>query len=516
MDGWDKNWIFHGLTLHQSYKDHHVFEISVMVPHPGRKKDGSEWPALTRQGLTRILGKEITLSLKAEGKNGAHCAFKGFVDQATPHWTSRACILRITGYSPTMLMDCGPRFRTFYEKSLSEIARKTFSDYSSKIPSAIYNGTGVKTDFCVQTQETDYRFLCRLADNYGKVFFYDGRQFHFGDLEDKGKITATELVFGEDLKQAGLSLNTAPLNFHLGAYELEKSQVLQYRCVNECSGSGQLVEDVIQKSAVYPSSNIHLFNVAKNRDELEERARRILAKQAYELVRLTGVSNVPSLGIGSRISIKNTDELVSEGEYIIIEINHTVNNDHSYSNTFTAIPAGYPFAMRMQNARNPQCGPLMAVVKDHNDPDKLGRVKVEFIGDEEKTLSPWLRVLTSYTGFGGMYYLPEPGDKVIVFSEDFNIEKAPFVCGSFFHGKANAEQWHDPKNKKKGFTTDKVSFKIDDRTGKLFIEADDIELVARKHLKTQADTADHQADRHIKINGGNHLEMNANRIDLNA
>ncbi|NUO01630.1 MAG: hypothetical protein HUU01_13570, partial [Saprospiraceae bacterium] len=199
----------------------------------------------------------------------------------------------------------------------------------------------------------------------------------------------------------------------------------------------------------------------------------------------------------------------------IIEVNHIVNRDNAYSNTFTAIPSGFPFPVRMQNSNHPLCGPLMAIVKDHNDPDKLGRVRVEFIGDGEKTLSPWLRVLTPYTGFGGMYFLPEPEDRVVIQSEDFNIEKSPFVLGAFFQGSANAAQWHDPKNKKKGFTTEKVSFKIDDRSGKLTIEADDIEIKARKKLKTESEATEFTAGQNMKINGGRHLSLEASRIDLN-
>jgi|GEM_PF-2259657 len=516
LEGWDNHWIFNGLNLRQSYNDHHMFELSVMVPHPGRKKGSPQTPALTSQSLTQILGKEITLTIKAEGKNGASCIFKGFVDQVSPMWTSRACVLRIIGYSPEMFMDCGPRFRTFYQKSLSDIAQKIVGEYGSKLPPLNCNGAGAKIDFSVQTQETDYRFLCRLADNYGKVFYYDGRQMQFGDLEKKDSANAIKIAFGEDLKQAGLSLNTAPLNFLLGAYELEKSQLEYYRCVNECAGGGRLVSEVVQQSAVYPVSNIHLFNLTAGQTELSEKAKRLLAKQAHELVRISGVSDLPSLQIGSKINITNTPEIFGQGEYILIEVNHNVQNDHSYSNTFTAVPAGYPFPLRMQNARNPLCGPLMAIVKDHDDPKKLGRVRVQFIGDEEKTLSPWLRVLTPYTGFGGMYWLPEPGDQVVVQSEDFNIEKFPYVDGAFYHGKADAAQWHDPKNKKKGFTTEKVAFKIDDRSGKLTIEADDIEIIARKKLKTKGDTADHIAEQRMKIDGGSHLGISAARIDLNS
>lgn len=526
IDGWNRNWIFNGLSLRQTYNDHHVFEISVLAPNPEESKNKHEKPALTREELTNLLGKNAFISIQLAGekgvngsskvKKGAVCRFSGFVDQVTPVWTRKAYMLRITGYSKTIFMDCGPRFRTFYQKPLSEIVKKVAGEYGDQIPAIIPNNAGEKTDFSVQTQETDYRYLCRLADAYGKVFYFDGQQLHFGDLERKNAEPAASFQFGEDVKQVNLSLNIAPLSFELKAYEIGKSQIVRHHSVNECSNNGQIANDVIKKSGIYPAPSIHLVNITSGETELKEKSKRLLAKQAQDLVRITGVSDVPSLKIGSKIAIVGTPEIIGQGEFIVIEVSHNVGNDYSYNNFFTAIPAGYPFPVRMQNTRNPLCGPLMAVVRDHNDPDKIGRVRVEFIGDEEKTLSPWLRVLTPYTGFGGMYFLPEPGDQVVVESEDFNMEKFPFVSGAFYHGKAKAEKWYDPKNKKKGFTTEKVAFEIDDRTGKLRIEADEIEIVARKKMKTQAEEAEHAAKQRMKINGGQHLEIKAGRIDLNA
>ncbi|MBK8922367.1 MAG: hypothetical protein IPM81_12830 [Saprospirales bacterium] len=499
LDGWDPNWIFNGLTLRQPYNDHHVFEVSVLVPQPEKKAVVPPSPALQKDALLNLLGKDIEITLSAKGKSGATGTFRGFVDRVTPVWTSKACILRITGYSKTIFMDTGPRFRSFYKKPLGDIAQKIAGSYGSQLPKLVLRSAGNACVFSVQTQETDYRYLCRLADGYGKLFYYDGQQLYFGDLE-KGAGSALPLKFGEDLKQASLSLNITPLNFSLSAYQLEDSRLETYRCVNEWPHADALVSGVVQKSGIYPASDIHLVHVIHHQSELRGKAAHLLAKQAHDVVQLSGASDLPSLKIGSKISITGTPELLANGEFIVINVNHSVNNDYSYSNTFWAVPAGFPFAMRMQNTRNPLCGPLMAIVRDHRDPDKLGRVRVEFIGDPEKTLSPWLRVLTSYTGFGGMYFQAEPNDEVVVQAEGFDIEKYPFVSGAFFHGKARAEQWYDADNKKKGFTTEKVAFRIDDRTGKLLIEADEIEFSARKEML---------------LRGERQLTLKATRIDLN-
>ena len=154
----------------------------------------------------------------------------------------------------------------------------------------------------------------------------------------------------------------------------------------------------------------------------------------------------------------------------------------------------------MLQSRNPISGPIQAIVKENNDPLNLGRVKVQFIGDEEKGISPWLRVLTPYTKNGGSFFLPEKEDHVVVFHEDFNSEKLPFIMGAFFQGKSKAEKWKDGNNKKKGFSTEKISFLFDDNSGKLTIEAEEIEFVAKKEMS---------------LDGGRQMTHKATRIDLN-
>lgn len=514
IESWDNTWLVNSFSLRQSYKDHHAFEINALVPQPGKGA-----AALSPESLISILGQTAQITIQRIDQEGGECTFEGFVDQVTPIWVSQACMLRITGYSKTLWMDGGPRFRTFSQRKVTEIAQKICGNY--KMPLGLRNAKG-NADFSVQIQETDYRYLSRIADEYGNVFYFDGKQLHFGSLEheNSGKTT---LAFGENLKQAQLSLNASPLNFQISGYQLESSQILKSATTNSHHNSG-IANGVAQRSAAtYPAGNVHLFNLVADQDELKHKAGFLSTMQAQQLLRFSGVTNIPGLKIGSKITVKDSREMFAQGEYVIIELTHTVDNDHSYHNTFVAVPAGYPFPPRMQSSRSPRCGPLMAVVKDHKDPKQLGRIKVQFIGDEEKTLSPWLRVLTAYTGFGGMYFLPEKEDQVLVFSEDFNIEKSPFVMPAFYHGQAPAKQWYDPENKKKGFTTEKIAFKIDDRTGKLYIEADEIEIVSRKKMKLdagkemfqQADVFETKAEQKMTHNGGTHLTLKAKRIDLN-
>lgn len=491
IQGWDDKLSVHSLALQQAYDRHHSFELEALLPH------GYD---LSREKLKVILGEQVQIRIESKGMPDKQCYFTGFIDEVLPVWASHGTSLRVKGFSPTLLMDCTPRFRCFSERTLTQISNKLLDGYAGKHrPKLTCNNTGDKVPFSMQMQETDYRYLCRLADEYGKLFFYDGEQLCFGTLDAESGQSIT-LDYKQEINHLALSLNLAPLGFKLNGYDLERGEYSRYNAGNEIKNSNALVQAVMEKSKCYPAHDIHLNHLTEGQDALQATARQIAAQQAHELVVLQGACNHPGLKVGSKISFKDANDPIGKGSYIILAVHHEVGGDNSYQNTFTAVPSGFPFPMRMQQGRSPICGPLMAIVKDNNDPKKLGRVKVEFIGDSEKTLSPWLRVLTPYTKYGGMFFLPEKGDQVVVFHEDFNAEKSPFVLGCFYHAKATADKWKDADNKKKGIALDKISLLFDDRSGKLTIEAEEIEIKAKRGMS---------------LDGGQRLMQKAGRIDLN-
>lgn len=387
IDGWDEELAIQTLNLQQAYNQHHVFEVAAAIP---------EGYGLTVEKIRKALGEQVHLTISSREKGGAACQFHGFVDQIIPSWSKRGRAIQARGFSPTVFWDSAPQFRTFSEKTTVQIIDAITGKYRGKhCPPMVKNGAGEKVDFSIQAQETDYRYLCRLADTYGKLFFYDGTQLYFGNLAG---INSSELHldFKKDLNGVELSLNLAPLSFSLSGYDLEQSQQVPYSCSNACQNNHSLVAAALEKSGVYPPSKIQITHLVQGKGELEMLSEKMIARQAHELIILKGNSSNPGLKPGSRICIKNTKEMVTEGAYIVIEVNHVLSGDRSYRNSFTAVPAGFPFPVRMQAARHPVCGPLMAIVKENSDPKNpknLGRVRVEFIGDEMKSLSPWMRVL---------------------------------------------------------------------------------------------------------------------------
>lgn len=92
--------------------------------------------------------------------------------------------------------------------------------------------------------------------------------------------------------------------------------------------------------------------------------------------------------------------------------------------------------------------PMVAIVKNTDDPLLLGRVKVKFPWQDNDNLSPWLRVAVPFSGGkGGFNMTFEKGEQVMVNFISGNVE-CPYVEGSLFQIDSKPSTgWVDLKSK---------------------------------------------------------------------
>jgi uncharacterized protein involved in type VI secretion and phage assembly len=80
-------------------------------------------------------------------------------------------------------------------------------------------------------------------------------------------------------------------------------------------------------------------------------------------------------------------------------------------------------------------GVVVGVVTDNQDPDELGRVKVQFPWLASDAESTWARVATLMAGGDrGTFYLPEVDDEVLVAFEHGD-GRYPYVLGALWNGQ---------------------------------------------------------------------------------
>jgi len=86
----------------------------------------------------------------------------------------------------------------------------------------------------------------------------------------------------------------------------------------------------------------------------------------------------------------------------------------------------------------PHCAKQSAIVIDNYDKANVGRVQVRFRWMDETEISPFIRMVSPYTGNGnGLYMKPEIGAEVLVAFTDGN-PTLPYIIGVLNNGKAPA------------------------------------------------------------------------------
>ena len=79
-------------------------------------------------------------------------------------------------------------------------------------------------------------------------------------------------------------------------------------------------------------------------------------------------------------------------------------------------------------------GVMPGIVTNNQDPDEMGRIKIQFpwLSDDNET--DWVRIATLMAGAKrGMFFLPEVGDEVLVAFEHGDINH-PYVIGALWNG----------------------------------------------------------------------------------
>lgn len=177
-------------------------------------------------------------------------------------------------------------------------------------------------------------------------------------------------------------------------------------------------------------------------------------------------------------------------------------------------------------------GVAVGVVTSNVDPDKLGRVKVQFPWLSADDTSHWARVAVPMAGKGrGFFFIPEVDDEVLVAFEHGMIDR-PFVIGCLWNGVDEPpEQKDESKNPKSITTTSGHVIRLDDTEGAEKIEIIDstgnnsvtidsaentIAVVAEKDLTITAKGSVTVEGKDVEIKAGGAFKVNGKTAELTA
>lgn len=431
------------ITLRQKFNAHHQFTIR--ISHDVLETSGS----FSLQNAQKKIGKSVLIRFKKSAISLEDALeFRGIVCEIRMEQSGKSdADLILIGYSPTVLLENGHNLTSFYKNDLKKIVQqvtKPLSHVNCNVN--IKNQYSKEITYICQYKESGFNFLNRLSANFSEFFYYDGKDLNFGKPSSSKTV---EVTYGEDVSSMQMTLQALPMSFSNYAYISKEDKVEKYDAPASVNGMGQYASYVLKESDnlfSYPV-NLPVKQRVENKSELENFVKKQKASMAASLEILTGTCFNPAVAIGSVIDVKvsRLEEIsfVKEdyGKFLVIGIEHHVNENGKYYNTFEAIPSSVEVLPAFP-VETPVAEPQIAIVKDNKDPDNMGRVRVQMLWQKGSEMTDWIRVMTPDAGGGkggaknrGFVAVPEAGDQVLICFQ-YNDADKPFVMGSLFHGKS--------------------------------------------------------------------------------
>jgi len=498
------------VILEQKTNAHDTF--SIIVPDDAL----DTYEGFVMENSKKLLGKKISLSYWQYGSENQ--VFSGIVTGLKNRKESGYGKLVITGHSPSILLENGRADRSFEQLSLSQIVKEIGVNYpqEGKIH-AEEQELNVRRvlPYTVQSQESDFGFIQRLATRYGEYFYYNGKELIFGNKAEP----VLELSEGRELIELEFELGLKAQGFSGLVYDAEKGESIQH---NAQEVQTEWKENALQAVAVQASKQLFgnvpksVFSGSEKSQELEEML--LKEKENREsLIWVRGRSRDSRLKNGSRAKLTDINGRAME-TYRIVEIRHYYNGDEYYNEFVGVSDVLHP--PYQDSGAFPKSHEQMGRVVENADPLGLGRVRVQMMWQEagsEKT--PWIRLLQPHSGSGkGFYFVPEIGEEVLVGFQGGNAEK-PYVIGTQYNGKEKSG-YADKENKIKAvhtrsghklvFTEDE-SILITDKSGNeilLDTKGSNITITAPETMTLNAKNLNINVSQNMTTNVGNNMITN--------
>lgn len=436
---------FTDVFLTQRFNQHH--EFSIQVNHDVLETAGS----FKLSNSKELIGKGVLILLVETigSTRQTSYEFSGLICEIGMHQSQKGdADLLIKGYSPTILLENGPRYSSFNNRSLSDIVKKIMQPISDfAFFENINPDHSAPIKYACQYKESNFHFLNRLSSDYGEQFYYDGSTVIFGHPESEEFV---ETIYGADMVSMHLSMHVEPIEANKFSYTSKKDEKIISHG-SSLTGLGEYPQKVVDASnSLFANpDDLPLPQSVESQSEADDFVNKSKKAIAAGLVVLKASTNNPKLCLGCiadiKISRNSGATLEDYGVYKVISITHHITGNAQYYNTFEGLAGSVTNSLPVYDAIMPVAEPQMGWVIDNNDPDKLGRVRVRMLWQkdgEEKT--DWIWVMTPDAGAGkdgaqnrGVVVIPEIGDRVMI-GFTLNNPDRPFVMGSMFHGKTGS------------------------------------------------------------------------------
>ena len=346
----------------------------------------------TRLPVESLLGQSVKVTTTDEdGVEQVH--FSGFfydIRMVYEIWGSYTA--HLMAVSTSYKLDVTARKQYFSEQTLSSIAGTIGG--RDGIPVSVNAGDRKALNY-VQYGETDFSFLNRIVDDYGASLRPNETGVEvFSSFQSGSSVNWRE---EGGLIEFSLQGTLAPASVCGSHYDHHVMESNTFSNVSKApqfyDGAAQLTAAVQAASQKLPSGfepqRARAMTLDNYNDQLQAESERSIGGA----ISGRGQSRNQKLQAGNTVSISGT--LDAKGTYGLIRVDHNWT-PHGYVNSFVCTP--------WKDYRNPRppaahiwSGVVSARVVDHDDPKKMGRIKVQFFWQEDGS-THWARSTSPHAG----------------------------------------------------------------------------------------------------------------------
>ncbi len=439
-------------------------------------------------GTLMDVGRKIELRLSSPDSTTGKPLFTGKIATLAPEFEGGGCVFVVRGYDASHALNLTRRSRTFQDMTAADIARKVIGDAGLKHDVA---PTSEVAAFEQQSNETDWRFLWRLAERCG---------FTLSCLD--GTIQFRPAGRAEEQPAGRLEWGTTLRAFHPRATAVQQVDEVEVtawdpqtaRRVTGTAKQPRLDSKIglVRAETTKAGAGGRLVvsdRVVTTQGEADVLAQSTLDHLANAWLEAEGVAKGdPVLKAGSLVEVVGVGQRFG-GKYLITSAIHVVRGGTGYETRFrisgrarrslldllTPEPvSGYGEAL------------VVGQVTNVDDPQGHGRVRVRFPALDEDHEGWWARVASmAATGGRGIMMSPLVGDEVIVGFEHGD-ERRPIVLGALWNGSTPPGGLS--RNAGGGGKAPDGSLNVTSSKAITMNAADELDLTAQKHsLKTKAE-----------------------------
>jgi uncharacterized protein involved in type VI secretion and phage assembly len=382
------------------------------------------------------IGKSLEVKLGARDALTTTSLFKGQVVSQELNFGAGGVELMVRGFDRSHALIRARKVRTFQNQTSSDIVSKVLGEAGF---SAQCDSTGDPHDFMQQNNETDWDFIWRLAERVGFEFVVQDTNAYFRKPSADNPVA---LEWPQTLRSFSprVTATQQAQQVTLAAFDPKTKQPISVTV----SSPEQVARIGVERSAVasaFDGADIHIATEpVKSQSEGQAVAQALLDKLANGYIAAEGVSDGnPNIRAGTCVQVSGLGQKFS-GLYRVAAATHILRGGATYETHFANSPAhtllGSVGGDRASGSGGPVFGAQLVVglVTNNDDPDKMGRVRVQYPSLGPDAEGGWAPIASVSAGNArGVMMLPVVGEEVLVGFEHGDTRR-PYVLGSLFNG----------------------------------------------------------------------------------